>query len=96
MITRRNKIPGRAIGALTLLLLAGAAQVNAQVPPADEADILIQNGHVVDGTGGPWMQANVAIKGNSLQLSPVSHGGSIEWRCKSTTVASRYLPTSCR
>ena len=68
MITamQRNKIPGRAVAALTLLLLAGAAGVDAQTPPAGEADILIQNGHVVDGTGGPWMQANVAIKGDKI------------------------------
>jgi len=64
--TQRNKIPGRAVAALTLLLLAGAARVDAQTPPADEADILIQNGHVVDGTGGPWMQENVAIKGDTI------------------------------
>jgi N-acyl-D-amino-acid deacylase len=64
VITQRNKIPGRAVAALTLLLLAGA--VDAQTPPAGEADILIQNGHVVDGTGGPWMQANVAIKGDRI------------------------------
>ncbi len=68
MITamQRNKIPGRAVAALTLLLLAGAARVDAQTPPAGEADILIQNGHVVDGTGGPWMQENVAIKGDKI------------------------------
>ena len=67
MITAtQRKIPGRAIAALTLLLLAGAAQVDAQTPPVGEADILIQNGHVVDGTGGPWMQANVAIKGDKI------------------------------
>ena len=64
--TQRSKIPGRVIAALTLLLLAGAARVDAQTPPAGEADILIQNGHVVDGTGGPWMQANVAIKGDKI------------------------------
>src|SRR5471032_2469187 len=64
--TQRNKIPGRAMAALTLLLLAGATQVDAQTPPAGEADILITNGHVVDGTGGPWMQANVAITGDKI------------------------------
>jgi type IV pilus assembly protein PilA len=51
-------------------------------------------GGVVSVTYGN--SANVAIKGNSLQLSPITHAGSIEWRCKSSTVANRYLPTSCR
>ena len=46
--------------------LGGAATVQAQSPAALQADILIQNGHVIDGTGGPWMQANVAIKGDKI------------------------------
>src|ERR1700760_1821032 len=32
----------------------------AQRPPLEEADILIKDGHVIDGTGGPWMRADVA------------------------------------
>ena len=64
--TQRSRISSRAIAAITLLLLAGAARVDAQTPPTIEADILIQNGHVVDGTGGPWMQENVAITGDRI------------------------------
>ncbi len=52
--------------ALSLLLFAGAATVEAQSPPAAQVDILIKNGHVIDGTGGPWMQENVAIKGDNI------------------------------
>jgi N-acyl-D-amino-acid deacylase len=37
-----------------------------QTPPATEADLLIANGRVVDGSGGPWRQANVAIKGDTI------------------------------
>ena len=51
-------------------------------------------GGIVNVTYGN--SANVAIKGNSLQLSPVTHSGAIEWRCKSSSVANRYLPTTCR
>jgi N-acyl-D-aspartate/D-glutamate deacylase len=38
----------------------------AQSPPATEADLLIAGGRVVDGSGGPWRQANVAIKGDTI------------------------------
>ena len=65
MATQRKKILGRA-AALTLSLLGGAASVEAQSPPATQADILIKNGHVVDGTGAPWFQANVAITGDRI------------------------------
>ena len=61
----RKKILGRQ-RALALFVLAGAASVEAQIPPAAQVDILIKNGHVVDGTGGPWFQANVAITGDKI------------------------------
>src|SRR5882757_10098564 len=58
-------IPTSRIGAAAaLLFLAGPATVVAQ--PVRQADILIQGGEVIDGTGGPWMRANVAIKGDRI------------------------------
>jgi N-acyl-D-aspartate/D-glutamate deacylase len=47
-------------------LLATLRGVAAQVPIPDEPDILIQNGRIVDGAGGPWRQGNVAIKGDTI------------------------------
>jgi len=63
MTTQRSKI--FATTALALLLLA-AADAGAQSPPVAQADILIKNGHVVDGTGGAWFQADVAITGDKI------------------------------
>ena len=43
--------------------------------------------------------ANAAITGKFFALSAITHAGSIEWSCKNTTyttVALKYLPTSCR
>jgi N-acyl-D-amino-acid deacylase len=57
-----NKVVLRAAAAL--LLFAGAGDGLSQ--PARDADILIKGGQVVDGTGGPWMRANVAIKGDRI------------------------------
>lgn len=43
-------------------------------------------------------QANTHINASTiyLALSPVSHTGSITWTCTSSTIDSKYLPTSCR
>ena len=64
MAKPQKKILHRA--SLAVFLLAGTATVEAQSPPSAQADILIKNGHVVDGTGGPWFQADVAITGDRI------------------------------
>ena len=56
----------------------------------------------VDVTGGKittsfaTAKANAAIQGAVLILSPWTKGGSILWTCTSSTVDSKYLPSSCR
>ncbi len=43
---------------------------------------------------------NSTVFGSTLQFSPITHGGSIEWRCKKGTAAplleNRWLPSNCR
>jgi type IV pilus assembly protein PilA len=34
--------------------------------------------------------------GTGLTLSPFDNQGSISWKCKTGTIASKYLPSSCR
>lgn len=43
-------------------------------------------------------QANVAISGQVLVLSPVTGAGSIQWSCSlpHTTLLGQYLPSACR
>jgi len=44
-------------------------------------------------------QANTNITtapANTFVLSPVTQVGSIKWTCAGSTVAQKYLPTSCR
>jgi N-acyl-D-amino-acid deacylase len=54
-------------GLLAILALSDVPRpAFAQSPPAGEADLLITAGRVVDGSGGPWRQANVAIKGDTI------------------------------
>ncbi len=66
MVKPQNIKLGRAAAALALFLLVGTANGGAQVPPANQVDILIKNGHVIDGTGSPWFQADVAITGDKI------------------------------
>jgi N-acyl-D-amino-acid deacylase len=51
------------LGALGAWLLCASALVQA-APPAGDApfDLIIANGHVVDGTGSPWYTADLGIR----------------------------------
>ncbi len=54
----------------------------------------------VDVTGGIAKakfgnQANIKLSGQTLNLSPVTTGVSIKWKCKST-IDARYLSQGCR
>ncbi|OUS31778.1 prepilin-type N-terminal cleavage/methylation domain-containing protein [Gammaproteobacteria bacterium 45_16_T64] len=40
--------------------------------------------------------ASAVVTGDILILSPITHPGSIEWACKSTTIADKYLPAACK
>ncbi len=39
--------------------------------------------------------ANAKIAGSTLDISPITNVGSIQWTCKST-IADKFLPSSCR
>lgn len=36
------------------------------------------------------------LQGNSLQLSPVTSAGSVNWVCSSSDIDDEYLPSDCR
>jgi type IV pilus assembly protein PilA len=40
--------------------------------------------------------ANTDINGDTLILSAVPGGGSVEWACSGGTLAAKYRPTACR
>ena len=40
--------------------------VGAPLAGAEEYDLLIKNGRVVDGTGAPWVRADVAVRGDAI------------------------------
>jgi len=76
-----------------------ASNASAGVP----ADVSITGKYVTSvgiGTGGlitiTYSAAEPKLSGNTLLLSPTTTAGSVRWRCKSTTVSPKYLPSECR
>jgi N-acyl-D-amino-acid deacylase len=56
----------RFILAGALLTMLGATAPMARQPVAGTYDILISNGRVLDGTGNPWMRADIGIRGDRI------------------------------
>src|SRR5690242_20101076 len=50
---------------LALLCLPGPL-ASGQVQPRAPYDVLIRGGRIVDGTGNPWFEGDVAIRGNRI------------------------------
>lgn len=61
-----EKIVGGALGEIA------AAAYNAPLPQEQSAeasnqyDVIIKNGHILDGTGGPWYAADIGIRGGRI------------------------------
>ena len=56
------------------------------------------NGPIVVTFGKDAHTAITAAGSNQLVFSPITHAGSIEWRCNTTatTINNKYRPTPCR
>jgi N-acyl-D-amino-acid deacylase len=64
-------VAGQALGAIAV----AAYDAPFEQESADSGyDIIIRNGHVVDGTGNPWYAADVAIKGDRIAKIGDLHG----------------------
>ena len=42
--------------------------------PPERYDVILENGHIVDGTGAPWFRGDVAIRGDRIQAVGDLHG----------------------
>ena len=51
---------------LAVLLAAWASLSTARNLPQPEYDLIIEHGHVVDGTGAPWYAADIGIRGGRI------------------------------
>src|ERR1051325_2020483 len=50
---------------LSVLLLLALASLHAQSTPAP-CDIIIRNGHIIDGTGSPWYSRDIGIRNGRI------------------------------
>jgi N-acyl-D-amino-acid deacylase len=58
-----QQVAGQALGEIA----AAAYDANLDASPnAGDYDLIIRNGHIIDGTGNPWFAADVAVKGDRL------------------------------
>ena len=66
---------------------------------ADVVGKYVTQVEVADGliTATMGNDANAAVSGDTLLISPVTHAGSIEWVCKRGTISEdKYVPAACR
>src|SRR5713226_7235355 len=50
---------------LSAVLLLGVAPLEAR-EPAQSFDIVITNGHIIDGTGSPWYSGDIGIRAGKI------------------------------
>src|SRR5258708_21176090 len=50
---------------LSMILLFGVAPLEAR-EPAQSFDIVIINGHIIDGTGSPWYSGDIGIRAGKI------------------------------
>ena len=84
---------GRTIGTVGAVV-AGAIALSAcgnggPAPRDDGFDILIANGRVVDGTGNPWVHADIGIVGDTIVAI-----GDLDGRAAATTIDATGLVVS--
>ena len=74
---------------------AGLAK-NSSIIGSYVSSVDVTNGVVKVLFNGPKANAHITSSGTYLELSPITHAGSIEWRCTPSTLDAKYLPTTCR
>ena len=80
------------IAAATLGLIFSAVGVSAAAPPPPMYDIVIRNGHLLDGDGNPWVNADVAIKdGRFVKIGRVEGRGKREIDARGDYVSPGWI-----
>lgn len=77
-LTRSSGLSFKSVGAIAAALLLSGPAISKIM--AQNADLLIVNGKIVDGTGNPWRYGSVAIKNDKI----VAVGNLAGWKAKKT------------
>ena len=83
------RFPARRIAvgrALAALIALGSQRLTAQAAPKPTFDVIIAGGRVVDGTGAPWMRADVGIVGDRIMRIGNLAGASAKHRIDATNL----------
>ena len=57
---------GACLATLLLNAILVVAQAGSASTTAEPFDIIIRNGHILDGSGGPWFAADIGIRGDRI------------------------------
>src|SRR3954449_6400377 len=65
ILTPSTRMTRRLLIAVLLTIAVGSA--GRPLAQGSRFDLLIRNGHVIDGNGNPWIRADVGITGDRIQ-----------------------------
>ncbi|MCY4398811.1 MAG: amidohydrolase family protein [Gemmatimonadetes bacterium] len=65
-VARAIRLPAPAVRILAPAALLLAVAVPAEITLAQDYDVLIRNGRIIDGTGNDWFRADIAIDGDRI------------------------------
>jgi N-acyl-D-amino-acid deacylase len=51
---------------LAILIVLGCTRSSQAVPPQQRFDLVITNGHIIDGTGSPWYSGDIGIRDGKI------------------------------
>lgn len=63
---RRRQLVGVCVGLGAAILVTFAVFVRGQGRESAKYDLIIRNGHIIDGTGSPWYRGDIGIRGGRI------------------------------
>lgn len=97
--TNTGRLPSNnaSAGVASAASIVGSYVSEVKIAAGSGSGAVTQDGMInVEFSATSPRKANKKIDTDTLLLSPTPSTGSIVWRCKSTAIAAKYLPTSCR
>jgi len=61
-----QKVAGEALGEIAAAAYDVPMNAQASLSGAEEYDVLLKNGSIIDGSGNPWVSGDIAIRGDRI------------------------------